>query len=159
MSNKMKIIKPDELVESGIIKPEEKNIISQPTIFVPNQTFADKINQSKIENREDLKKVTSNPLMGKLGKEPTPFERPIPGSRTIVICGSQVPVYNKKLKNNPDYWKDEQIAQVLVIKDEDYAVLMRKKYEALQLATPEQVNEAELVKQLGLTIDQNLTVS
>jgi len=157
--HKLNIVKPDELVETGIIKPEERNIINQPAIFIPNQTLADKINHSKIENREDLKKVTSNPLMGKLGKEATPYERPIPGSRLLVICGSQIPVYEKKVKNNPDYWKDEQIAQVLVIKDEDYAKLMRKKYEALQLSTPEQVNEAELIESLGITVDQNLIVS
>lgn len=161
MSHKLKIIEKSDLVETGIIKPEATKIITKetPDISISGMTFADKIAHSKLENRDDLKKVTSNPLLNKLGLNLTPYERPLKGSRMIVICNSQISTYEKKVANNPDYWKDQQITQVLVIKDEDYARLMRKKYEALKLSTPEQLNEAELVESLGIVVDQNLTIS
>lgn len=132
-------------------------------IVIPDGNFADKINQSKIENREDLKKTISNPEFGKMAKPmgkilPTPFDRPIKGSRMIVICGSQVPIYEKKVAQNPDYWKDEQIGFVYIISDEDYAILQRKRYEHMQMQTVDEFNEEETIKSLGLVVNQGIQV-
>lgn len=87
---------------------------------------------------------------------------PLFSGKILVISESDVLIYEKLFNDNPDYFVDNNIVKVRIMKDEDYNTLIMKQYEMLGLAYDNNlchINEAIEADRIAMekeTIDTEL---
>lgn len=86
----------------------------------------------------------------------TNYNRPFDSSICLVCSLSHVELYQKEVDRNPNYFLDQEIRIVVVLSDEDYGNLIRKKMKLLKMCSwKEYEKEQEL---LGITPLQQYTL-
>lgn len=97
----------------------------------------------------------SQDLSGSLGiiKGATDYNAPVQASKTLIIPVAQIAFYQDKVNKNPDYFKDEGIRFVKVLKDEDFGRYIRRR---LDKEGYSRLSDIEIVQSLGLSVNQDL---
>lgn len=86
-------------------------------------------------------------------KNVSEFNAPMKGSKTLIIPVAHISLYQKKVKDNPDYFKNDGIRFLKVLKDEDFARFMNIK---LQYQGAGRLPDSEIISNAGISIHQNL---
>lgn len=90
------------------------------------------------EDKSDIYKISENGVWtkkhdliipGSDGTDRTDNNVPYGAGKTLRICKHMIPIYQAFYDANPDYYKDNNIQEVIVMSDEEYMTMVRQNSE------------------------------